>query len=302
MIYHQKTLSRLHNLPAPSTSTLLKFFTAAYIGLSIPYNVPTFTTLKMPLLRVTITQKITKEARPLPMLKRPSFKEVMVTGERRFISTLSRFKHDTANFRLIWQEAKKHHISPWLSAGIAWRESGFQTNATSPPTSYGYSRGEYMILDSTAQSLGISDPSVMSYNPRINIALGNTYLSYLTSLFKGKVPGTSFTAFHSWKHHGVSMVSYNGTILHDQNGQPIPLPLLVALAYNGGPTQVLGAVQAAVAWNGTLIVDPRSTACNFSYQQLDYVRQIAASGLYNFEGYHFSFTVNDVPQNLLLSS
>lgn len=199
-------------------------------------------------------------------------------------------KVTTSYFDMIYIESLGNDLPPYFSLGIAWQESKFNEKVTGPKTRYGTARGLYQIIETTAKGLvDIEDPSDL-YNAKIAIPAGNKVLGIYRDWLSGKVDNKTPGVF---THFTVkdNVVSYKGKVIRDQKGDAVPLLLMTAISYNGGP----GVITAALNRDGVLVLDPNATNRNIPIQSLDYALQINKN-LYNFE-YDFAYTSEQIDRS-----
>lgn len=86
--------------------------------------------------------------------------------------------------RLIWQQARREHLDPWLVTAVVEVESHFRPGAVSPRGAVGLMQ----ILPTTGQwveaQANLHGPLD---SPRVNIAVGTWYLAYLSRVFHGRL-------------------------------------------------------------------------------------------------------------------
>jgi hypothetical protein len=213
----------------------------------------------------------------------------VASSKTRFVTQASALfpKVPKSYFEQIFVEAKANNIPPYFSLGIAWQESRFKKGATGPKTKFGTARGLYQVIETTARQFGgIKDPQKL-YQPEIAVEVGNKVLGTYRDWLSGDTRYNAPDVFEKFSVKNGSVYFKDEPIL-DQNGKHVPLLVLTAISYNGGP----GVISAALKRDGHLVIDPKSENCNIPMQSLDYVIQISKF-LYDFE-YDFSYTVEDI--------
>ncbi|MEW5977015.1 MAG: transglycosylase SLT domain-containing protein [Acidobacteriota bacterium] len=88
---------------------------------------------------------------------------------------------------LIFQEAEKYQIDPFLALSLIRQESSFNPNARSRANAYGLMQLLPSTARSVARQLGTRRPSLSQlYDPGLNIRLGMRYLSDMLKKFNGQ--------------------------------------------------------------------------------------------------------------------
>ena len=240
----------------------------------------------------TDPSSIVDDSFPVEEVAKEVVKSPSIMSSDRFESQANRLfpKVPVPYFASIYKEAIDNELPPYFPLGIAWKESHFNPKAIGPTTRYGTARGLFQIIESTASELlSIKDASKL-YEPEVAIAGGTKVLGTYRNWLSGKTDNKTPEVF---THFTVkdNAVYYKGEPVLDQKGDKVPLLLMTAISYNGGP----GVITAALKRDGVLVLDPTAKNCNIPTQSLDYVYQINKY-VYNFE-YEFAYSNSDIDRS-----